>query len=204
LLEQDAEQAWLELDPVDDTDAIPRLSLSSTGKVVYTLKTPYRDGTTKVAFDPVDFMARLAALVPKPRVKLTRYHGVLAPNHRWRGEVTPARRGKERKKATNTEPRTPAECHAAMTWAQRLKRVFNIDIAVCGRCGGAVKVIACIEDQDVIDRILAHLRKKEQDISALPLLAPPSRVPPENLPLFAWKARGSRVREFTVQPAGSH
>ncbi len=64
--------------------AVPRLSLSSTGKVVYTLKTPYRDGTTQVAFDrgghpPVDFVARLAALVPKPRVNLTRYHGVLAP-----------------------------------------------------------------------------------------------------------------------------
>ena len=42
--------------------AVPRLSLSSTGKVVYTLKTPYRDGTTQVAFDPVDFIARLAAL----------------------------------------------------------------------------------------------------------------------------------------------
>jgi hypothetical protein len=42
--------------------AVPRLSLSSTGKVVYTLKTPYREGTTQVAFDPVDFMARLAAL----------------------------------------------------------------------------------------------------------------------------------------------
>ena len=51
--------------------AIPRLSQSSTGKVVYTLKTPYRDGTTQVAFDPVDFMARLAALVPKPRINLT-------------------------------------------------------------------------------------------------------------------------------------
>ena len=31
--------------------AVPRLSLSSTGKVVYSLKTPYRDGTTQVAFD---------------------------------------------------------------------------------------------------------------------------------------------------------
>ena len=71
--------------------AVPRLSLSSTGKVVYSLKTPYRDGTTQVAFDPVDFIARLAALVPKLRVNLTRYHGVLAPNHRWRGLVTPAR-----------------------------------------------------------------------------------------------------------------
>ena len=107
--------------------AVPRLSLSSTGKVVYTLKTPYRDGTTQVAFDPVDFMARLAALVPKPRVNLTRYHGVLAPNHRWRGEVTPAKRGKAPKMGANAEVKTPAECHAAKTWAQRLKRVFNID-----------------------------------------------------------------------------
>ena len=170
--------------------AIPRLSLSSTGKVVYTLKTPYRDGTTQVAFDPVDFMARLAALVPKPRVNLTRYHGVLAPNHRWRGEVTPARRGKALKKAANTEPGTPAECHAAracpasaasavgMTWAQRLKRVFNIEIEICEYCGGAVKVIACIEEQDTIDRILAHLRRKEQGAPVRPLLVPPTRAPP--------------------------
>jgi hypothetical protein len=39
--------------------------------VRYPLKTPYRDGTTHVLFEPVDFIARLAALVPKPRVNLT-------------------------------------------------------------------------------------------------------------------------------------
>jgi hypothetical protein len=165
--------------------AIPRLSLSSTGKVVYSLKTPYRDGTTQVAFEPVDFIARLAALVPKPRVNLTRYHGVLAPNHRWRGLVTPARRGKGIQSISNTEFRTPAERHAAMTWAQRLKRVFNIDIEVCGRCGGSVRVIACIEDQDIIDRILTHLRQKEQETPTRPLLVPPTRAPPGTLPLFA-------------------
>ena len=63
---------------------------------------------------------------------------------------------------SNAEVRAPAERHAAMTWAQRLKRVFNIDIEVCGRCGGSVRVIACIEDQNVIDGILSHLRDKEQ------------------------------------------
>ncbi len=99
--------------------AAPRLSLSSTGKVVYTLKTPYRDGTTQVAFDPLDFIARLAALVPKPQVNLTRYHGVLAPNHRWRGLVTPAKRGKGVQQISNTEVHSPIERHAAMTWAQR-------------------------------------------------------------------------------------
>jgi len=64
-----------------------------------------------------------ADLVPKPRINLTRYHGVLAPNHRWRGEVSPAKHGKDPKMGANAEVTTPAECHAAMTWAQRLKRV---------------------------------------------------------------------------------
>ncbi len=47
-----------------------------------------------------------------------------------------------------------------MSWAQRLKRVFNIDIETCSACGGAVKVIACIEDPAVIEKILTHLDEK--------------------------------------------
>ncbi len=54
---------------------------------------PYRDGTTHVVFAPLDFIARLAALKPTPRVHLTRYHGVFAPHSRWRAKVTPAGRG---------------------------------------------------------------------------------------------------------------
>jgi hypothetical protein len=54
-----------------------RLSLTAQGQVRYQLKTPHRDGTTHVVLEPVDFIARLAALVPKPRGSLTRYHGVL-------------------------------------------------------------------------------------------------------------------------------
>ena len=132
----------------------------------------------------MDFIARLAALVPKPRVNLTRFHGVLAPNHRWRGLVTPAKRGRSAMPPSDSDVVSSIERHAAMTWAQRLKRVFNIDIEVCSRCGGSVRVIVeasnrCIEDQDVIDRILAHLREKEQGTPTLPHLATPSRAPPE-------------------------
>ncbi len=70
----------------------------------YTLKTPYRDGTTHVVFEPLDFIARLAALVPGPRAHLTRYHGVFAPHSRWRAEVTPAGRGKVRVIASLEDP----------------------------------------------------------------------------------------------------
>lgn len=54
-----------------------RLSLTPSGNIRYQLKTPYRDGTTHVIIELLDFIAKLAALVPKPRVNLTRLHGVL-------------------------------------------------------------------------------------------------------------------------------
>jgi len=45
----------------------------------------------------------------------------------------------------------------SMTWAQRLKRVFSLEIEKCEKCGGKVRVIACIEDPDVIQKILKYL-----------------------------------------------
>jgi hypothetical protein len=74
-----------------------------------------------------------------------------------------------------------------MSWAQRAKRVFHIDIEVCGRCGGSARVIVCIEDQDVIDQILTDFREKEQEAPARSLLAPPTRAPPATLSLFTGK-----------------
>ena len=59
---------------------------------------------------------------------------------------------------------------------QRLKRVFGIDIETCPACGGAVKVIACIEDPVVIKRILDHLKQKADANEPRPL--PESRAPP--------------------------
>lgn len=71
-----------------------RLLLTPSGNIRYQLKTPYNDGTTHVIFDPLDFIGKLAALVPKPRVNLIRFDGVFAPNSKYRGDVTPAKRGK--------------------------------------------------------------------------------------------------------------
>lgn len=156
-----------------------RLALTRDGRVRYALKTPYQDGTSHVIFEPLDFIARLAALVPKPRVHLTRFHGVFAPNSHDRVTITPAKRGKGSTKTRDTEPddSAPMEKHVAMTWARRLKRVFRIDITECERCQGPVKIIACIEDPAVIGKILAHLTAKEGDQKP-PTRLPPSRAPP--------------------------
>ncbi len=67
-----------------------RLSLSPQGRVRYQLKTPWKNGTTHVEFEPVEFIAKLAALVPPPRAHLTRFHGVFAPNAKLRAQLTPS------------------------------------------------------------------------------------------------------------------
>ena len=88
-------------------------------------KTPWRDGTTHLVMSPLEFMQRLAALVPRPRLHLIRFgvritslrevsgpplrdHGVLGPN------------------------------------AKLLKRVFDLDLEHCPNCGGELKIIAAI------------------------------------------------------------
>jgi hypothetical protein len=127
-------------------------------------------------------MAKLAALVPKPRANLTRFHGVLAPNSKYRINVTPAKRGKGSANKLEGKVKKNADLsvgeHKEMTWAQRLKRVFNIDVTICNRCGGAVKIIACIEDPLVIKKILDHLDAKSGALASANQLPEP-RAPPQ-------------------------
>ena len=56
---------------------------------VLRLKSPYKDGTTHVVMLPLEFMQRLAALVPRPRLHLIRFHGALAPNAKLRSAIVP-------------------------------------------------------------------------------------------------------------------
>jgi len=148
-----------------------RLKRNRTGQVVLQLKSPYKDGTSHIVMEPLEFMERLAALMPRPRLHLIRFHGVLAPNTKLRSQIVPAERA--------TEPPTD---HASaqgetprMSWARLLKRVFDIDVEHCPNCGGALKIIAAIEDPPVIVKILTHL--------GLSTRAPP-RAPARRVDLF--------------------
>ena len=143
--------------------------MNHAGQVVLKLKTPYRDGTTHIKMSPLEFMQRLAALVPRPRLHLIRFHGALAPNARLRAAIVPG--------PPESEP-ADEDAHGAptrMNWARVLKRVFGIDIEHCPQCGGALKIIAAIEESAVIVRILTH--------PGLPARAPP-RSPARPLALF--------------------
>jgi len=77
--------------------------------------------------------------------------------------VTPVSSGKVKKPTADAEadgrqePDLTASKRKGMCWAQRLKRVFNIDVSICSACGGPMKIIASIEDPFVIGKILSHL-----------------------------------------------
>ena len=120
---------------------------------------PAAAAQSKLLTSVLQLMQRLAALVPRPRLHLIRFHGVLAPNAKLRALVVPK----------NPEPAALgaqlAECEAScpqhrparVSWAKLLKRVFELDLEHCPNCGGELKIIAPILEQPVIEKILTHL-----------------------------------------------
>ena len=144
-----------------------RLSINRKGQVVLKLKTAWRDGTSHLVLEPLEFMQRLAALVPRPRLHLTRFHGVLAPNAKLRSQVVP------KVEQAVTKGACEHAAHSApvrMTWGRMLRRVFDIDIECCA-FGGKLKFVAVIEQPEVIEKILTHLGLSPQP----PPIAPAQR-----------------------------
>ncbi len=64
--------------------ALERLKVNLNGQVVYSLKKPYSDGTTHIVMTPLELFEKIAAIIPRPKIHLTRYHGVLGPHYKHR------------------------------------------------------------------------------------------------------------------------
>ncbi|MBI5515102.1 MAG: transposase [Deltaproteobacteria bacterium] len=165
------------------TISLERLTVLEDGRVAYRLKYPVGGRATHRLMTPLEFLARVAALIPPPRHPLTRYHGVLAPNSSWRAAVVPARPtarpigcaataavgGTTAGAAAGNERvlrHDPAAARVAVVptgglsridWATLLRRTYDVDALACGRCGGRMRFIAVITDGATIARILDHL-----------------------------------------------
>jgi len=106
---------------------------------------PHRDA-------PQEIMQSLAALVPRPRLHLIRFHGMLTPNAKLRGAVIPQ---PARKDSAPAQEHTHGQA-TWMRWARLLKRVFHMDVERCA-CGGQLKILAAIEEPVLIVGNLTHL-----------------------------------------------
>lgn len=162
--------------------ATERLSVLPDGRLLYRLKRRWRDGTSHVIFEPLELVEKLAALVPPPRFNLIRYHGVLAPGSSLRSLVVP-----ESGHASEAEghPGCPARGQVPAidsgdtegrrgsrprnyAWADLLKRVFEVDVLECPRCGGRMRILCAIHPPAAIRRILdcLHLPSRPPPIAS--------------------------------------
>jgi len=160
-----------------------RLSLTDSGKVLYKFKRTFRDGSSHSGvpsdvcvrwarvMDPLTLIERLAALVPRPLVRLVTYHGMFAPAAPLRDRVVPPPPQEEESiphdadsscahRAHATPPPTPTKPRRSTrkrySWADLMRRVFHIDVFLC-ECGGLRRLLAFITDNTSIRRILTHL-----------------------------------------------
>ncbi len=159
-----------------------RLRLTEDGRIVLELKRPWQDGTSHLVFEPLDLLARLAALTPRPRINLIIYHGVLAPNARVRAAVvafgvpaavTPAPNATDVSRETGIPGEhgtaEPDAVRRGWTWAQLMRRAFDLDVQVCPNCGGRLRLIATIADPRTIHALLLSLgARAEEDDRAPP------------------------------------
>jgi hypothetical protein len=152
-----------------------RDAVAADGQVVLRLRHPWADGTTHVTFEPTAFLERLAVLVPRPRINLLLYYGVLAAHAAWRAEVVarapsggaaPAARESDNAAATSPGP-------AGRRWADLMRRAFEVDVLACPRCGGRLRLVALLEAGPVTARILRHLGLPSEVPAARPARAPP-------------------------------
>ncbi len=98
-----------------------------------------------------------------------------------RAQLTSSGRGKPpptdvESSDANSDHRSPNEKPRSKTWAQLLKRVFNIDVSTCVHCGGTLRIVASIEEPIAIRAILAHFVKNGPLEKAHYRLSP--RAPP--------------------------
>ncbi len=146
-----------------------RLSVMKDGRIHYAMKKAWKDGTSSVVLKPRDFIKRLCAMVPAPYFHMTRYYGVFAPNAALRKQVIlkPAHTqavqlvffGAEGEGAAagytgarDDKPRRSKRQRLA--WGKLLARVFKVDVSVCARCKGPMRITEVVTKRDAIEAVL--------------------------------------------------
>ena len=175
--------------------AASRLNELPDGRFAYAMKRPLPDGRTRLVLTGVELLEKLVPLIPPTYANLTRFHGVFAPTSRLRPKVVPPPAESTPKQCPPTVP-APSPSPSAVTrpspapspkpsptrsayrldWAALLKRVFAVDVMVCSRCDGPMKVIAFLEEPTVVKAILTHLGLPAEPLPARNAQAPPTTV----------------------------
>jgi hypothetical protein len=122
--------------------------VSEESKVVYESK----DGKEEKVFDALEWLATMSSHVPDKGEQMVRYYG-------YYSNVS---RGKRKKQDQDEwipcilEPEGSSKEYRK-NWARLIQKIYEVDLLTCPKCQGRMKIIAFIEDEEVIEKILKHL-----------------------------------------------
>jgi len=127
-------------------------SADGVAKVIYTSK----DGRVKKAFDALDWLALLVTHIPARYEQTVRYYGFYSNKSR----------GLRKKTAADEQLSSiiPAEMSSKAfrrNWARLIQKIYEVDPLVCPKCQAVMKIIAFIEQKQVIEKILRHLKMSD-------------------------------------------
>ena len=145
-----------------------RLRDLPNGNVEVKLKTPWTNGTTHLIFTHSEFIEKLIALIPPSWFHMVRYFGMFVSNAKFRETILPGFDGKKKM------PKQPKK-KRSIKWADLLKRVFDIDVTKCQKCGGLLKLIDILMPSPELTQLLRQLHLNPD---------PPPRLPAKTSHLF--------------------
>jgi hypothetical protein len=160
--------------------AASQFTATRDGRVAFSLRHPRADGATHVVFPELTVLHKLSALVPPPGRHAVKYFGVLASASPLRQEVVPpppidlGLASSEILSAADVPAARISAPGRRASWAQLLRRVYDIEALRCPRCRGPLKFIAAITAGKATRAILDHL-----DLNDEPPPARRSQAPPE-------------------------
>ena len=116
-----------------------------------------------MVYEPLDFISKLAALIPRPHKNLVLYHGVLSANAAWRARVVaygrPASSPDREAGAPDVHaPTGQMPRHLRRQWAELMRRGLGMDVLACPNCGGRLRLVALIMDRSSVRKLLRHAK----------------------------------------------
>ena len=185
-----------------------RIDKLPDGRIRLRLKKPWQNGTTHLVLTPLDLLARLAAMVPPPKMHQIRYHGVLAANANLRSTLVPGKQPESGEQLCLFDSQGHAKPHPGssptplgrVAWAKLLRRTMGYDLETFPACQGPMKVTRFAFAQS---EIMEAVRRygTEDDLAAMFRDVHPARAPPS--PQLSLPFSGPAQTRQTQRPTGS-
>lgn len=116
-------------------------------------KVIYKSKNGTVVFDPLDWLAAITSHIPDKYAQNVRYYGFYSSKSR-------GMRNKDEQKVEDEiviAETSPSKKTCSKKWASLIKRVYEVDPLLCPRCCKQMRILALIDQPEIIEKILKHL-----------------------------------------------